>query len=149
VAVENAAPILEGGAQAFQAARGGGTAQHADLDRACGALDPLTRPAEAHAWMGQQREHAGRVEIERGSVGGEPRQPSGIILGQRHARRIVHGHVPAGKFSRDARRQRAVRGHEGGRAARRLQHLAQRDSDGERLLALVMRVDQLQALASL
>ena len=146
--VENAAPLLKRGAQSVEAARGRRTAQHADFKRPRRALDRFARPPQAHVRMGEERQHTGGVKVERGGVGGEPRQPSGRAVGQRQIGRVFDRHAPAGEFGRDARRQRAVRRHQRGGAARRFQRLAQRDRHGEGFLALIVRFDQFQAKAT-
>ena len=69
------------------------------------------------------------------------RTPAGLAL-KRIAAGIIDADPPAQQFSADAPRQFAVRRHQRRRLARRLQRLAHRDGEGQRLLALVGRLDQ-------
>ncbi len=90
--------------------------------------------------MGQQRRPIG--EIAGQNREDQPRQHASARGRERRAAGIVDVDVPAQQFGAHPLRQAAIRRDQRRRAARRLQSLAQADGDGQRLLALVQRLDQ-------
>jgi hypothetical protein len=98
--------------------------------------------------MGEERQDAGGMKIERRRVGREPRRDAGRCVRQGHAGGVVDSNVPARELGGDAARERAVRRDERRRAVRHGERLAQGDGRGERLVALVRRFHDLDARAA-
>ena len=123
----------------------GGSAQHADLERRGGPLDlARSRPSRSSGCARRASTRTGWKSSAAASAARRARRPASDV-GQRHAGRILDRDVPAPEFRRDPGRERPVRRHESGPAPGPLQRLAQRDRDGERLLALVRRLDDRDA----
>ena len=138
----------QGRAHPFDAERRRRPAQHADLEHARRMLHGFARKAEAHERMREQRQKPHGPQVVRRRFGGKPREASGRRVGERNAGGILDGEAPAGEFRRHARGERAVGRDERGGPVGMGDGFAQRDRDGEGLLALVHGFHDGKALAA-
>jgi hypothetical protein len=149
VAIEFAARPDQRAAKSVEPGCGRRTAQGAQLQRLRGALDPIARQAEAYLRMREKREHPRRLEVECRDVRRETRGDAGLRLRQRHAGRVLDRDLPARQLGRDAFRQASIGRDEGRGAARIGERFAQRNGGRKSLVALVERLDELDAGAAL
>ena len=119
-------------------------AQHRALQRSIAAACAPVRVQPQQRMLEQRQQRHRREPAER-RLGDQPREHAGRRVGQRVAAGIVDRHVPARQRRQHAPRQRAVGRDQRGGLARRLDRLAQRDRDRERLLLGVGGLDHRDA----
>ncbi len=131
----------KGVAQPLQGLRQASAARERDVDGGAPALARRAIEAEPRQRVGEERNEVAGLEARSRKLGEDERKPPRRGARQRRPGGIIRRDSPARELGRDAFGEPAIGRDQGGDLIGNLERLAQRERDGERLAALVLRLD--------